>query len=98
MLFDLASLTKPLVTTPLALTYLDLDRDLRDLPLLSGFRKQTWPLTARHLLSHTAGLPPWLPYNGLPLAQQLTAPLPCCRWSKSAEIWRRDLAANMVRE
>jgi hypothetical protein len=37
MLFDLASLTKPLVTTPLALTYLDLDRDLSDLPVLSGF-------------------------------------------------------------
>jgi hypothetical protein len=76
MLFDLASLTKPLVTTPLALTYLDLDRDLSHLPPLSGFRKLTWPLTARQLLSHTAGLPPWLPYNGVPLAQQLSAPLP----------------------
>ena len=61
MLFDLASLTKPLVTTPLALQYLDLDRDLTDLPVLSDFRKQAWPLTARRLLSHTAGLPPWLP-------------------------------------
>lgn len=79
MLFDLASLTKPLVTTPLALKYLDLDRDLRDLPILSDFRKQTWPLTVRQLLSHTAGLPPWLPYSGVPLAQQLTAPVP---WNK----------------
>lgn len=76
MLFDLASLTKPLVTTPLALKYLDLDRDLTDLPLFSDFRKQAWALTARRLLSHTAGLPPWLPYNGVPLAQQLNGPLP----------------------
>ncbi|MEF8769612.1 MAG: serine hydrolase domain-containing protein [Candidatus Accumulibacter phosphatis] len=76
MWFDLASLTKPLVTTPLALKHLDLDRDLRTLPVLSDFRNRTWPLTARQLLSHTAGLPPWLPYNGVPLAQQLAAPFP----------------------
>ena len=79
MWFDLASLTKPLVTTPLALKYLDLDRDLTDIPVFSDFRKQGWPLTARQLLSHTAGLPPWLPYSGVPLAQQLTSPL---RWNE----------------
>ena len=66
--FDLASLAKPLVTAPLALAKLDLDLDRRG---QLGFAARPEPLTARQLLSHSAGLPPWLPYTGEPLAQQL---------------------------
>ncbi len=67
-LFDLASLTKPLVTAPLALAFLDLDEDRR---AALGFRERREPLTVRQLLSHSAGLPPWLPYTGETLAAQL---------------------------
>jgi len=66
--FDLASLTKPLVTAPLALAFLDLDADRRG---QLGFRERKQPLTVRQLLSHSAGLPPWLPYTGEPLPAQL---------------------------
>jgi CubicO group peptidase (beta-lactamase class C family) len=68
MLFDLASLTKPLVTAPLALEHLDLDRDWG--PEL-GFKDWSGPVTPRRLLSHSAGLPPWLPYTGVPLSEQM---------------------------
>ena len=67
-LYDLASLTKPLVTAPLALAFLDLDADRR---WSLGFHERTTPLTARQLLSHGSGLPPWRPYTGEPLAAQL---------------------------
>lgn len=66
--FDLASLTKPLVTAPLALAFLDLDADRRG---ELGFRDRREPLTVRQMLSHSAGLPPWLPYTGEPLAAQM---------------------------
>ena len=66
--FDLASLAKPLVTAPLALARLDLDRDRRE---QLGFGDRKEPLTVRQLLSHSAGLPPWLPFTGEPLAAQL---------------------------
>jgi len=66
--YDLASLTKPLVTAPLALAFLDLDADRR-WPL--GFHDRDTPLTVRQLLSHSSGLPPWRPYTGEPVAQQL---------------------------
>lgn len=68
MFHDLASLAKPLVTAPLAHTRLDLDEDRRG---QLGFRDRKEPLTVRQLLSHSAGLPPWLPYTGEPLADQL---------------------------
>ncbi len=71
--FDLASLTKPLVTAPLALKHLDLDADRRE---ALGFTARTGPLTVRQLLSHTAGLPPWLPFTGEGLADQLRRGLP----------------------
>lgn len=72
MLYDLASLAKPLVTAPLALAFLDLDADRRwDL----GFHDRETPLTVRHLLSHGSGLPPWRPYTGEPLAAQLKRPV-----------------------
>ncbi len=72
-LFDLASLAKPLVTAPLALDLLDLDRDRRE---QLGFRDRAEPLTVRQLLSHSAGLPPWLPFTGEPLAEQLARGFP----------------------
>jgi len=66
--YDLASLAKPLVTAPLAHRHLDLDEDRR---AQLGFADRAQPLTVRQLLSHAAGLPPWLPYTGEPLAAQL---------------------------
>ena len=73
--FDLASLAKPLVTAPLALRTLDLDQDRRE---QLGFRAEERgePLTVRQLLSHSAGLPPWLPFTGEPLAAQLRRGFP----------------------
>lgn len=71
--YDLASLAKPLVTAPLALAFLDLDADRR---WVLGFHDRDRPLTARQLLSHTSGLPPWRPYTGEPLAAQLRRPVP----------------------
>ena len=71
--FDLASLTKPLVTAPLALQRLDLDKDRRG---QLGFQDRPEPLTVRQLLSHSAGLPPWLPFTGEPLAKQLRRGFP----------------------
>jgi len=68
MLFDLASLTKPLVTAPLVLEHLDLDRDWRR---ELGFATWPGPITPRLLLSHSAGLPPWMPYTGTPLFEQI---------------------------
>lgn len=75
-LFDLASLTKCLVTAPLALWHLDLDQDRRR---QLGFETREEPLTVRQLLSHSAGLPPWLPYTGEPLAHQLARGFPVGR-------------------
>lgn len=72
--FDLASLTKPLVTAPLALEYLDIECDQRD--TLGFTTLQDGPLTVRQLLSHSAGLPPWLPYTGIPLSKQLQENIP----------------------
>jgi len=71
--FDLASLAKPLVTAPLALAKLDLELDRRE---QLGFAGREQPLTVRQLLSHSAGLPPWLPYTGEPLALQMGRGLP----------------------
>lgn len=66
--YDLASLTKPLVTAPLALAFLDLDADRR---WPWGFQDRETPLTVRQLLSHSSGLPPWRPFTGEPLSLQL---------------------------
>lgn len=73
MFFDLASLAKPLVTAPLALATLDLDRDRRG---QLGFRDHSGPITVRGLLCHAAGLPNWLPFTGEPLARQLERGFP----------------------
>jgi CubicO group peptidase (beta-lactamase class C family) len=76
VLHDLASLTKPLVTAPLALRHLELDADLA--PWLGPVAAATGgpTVTARRLLSHSACLPPWLAYDGGELWRQLAAPLP----------------------
>ena len=66
--YDLASLTKPLVTAPLALAFLDLDADRR---WALGFHDRETPLTVRQLLSHSSGLPPWRPFTGESVAIQL---------------------------
>jgi CubicO group peptidase (beta-lactamase class C family) len=66
--YDLASLAKPLITAPLAHAFLDLDAD-RQFAL--GFHGRESRLTARQLLCHTGGLPPWRPYTGEPVAAQL---------------------------
>lgn len=64
--FDLASLTKPLVTTLVSMYLfqhgqLDLDRPCIEYwPRLKGVGKGK--ITARHLLSHSSGLPAWRPY------------------------------------
>lgn len=71
---DLASLTKCLVTAPLALMHLDLDVDRRE---QLGFSFRQEPLTVRQLLSHSSGLPPWLPFTGEPLGEQLSRGFPC---------------------
>lgn len=71
--FDLASLAKPLVTAPLALDLLDLDRDRRG---QLGFTARPEPLTVRQLLSHSSGLPPWLPFTGEALPVQLERGFP----------------------
>ncbi|HEU4951044.1 MAG TPA: serine hydrolase domain-containing protein [Holophagaceae bacterium] len=69
--YDLASLAKALVTAPLAHAFLDLDADRR---FVLGFHDRAEPLTVRQLLSHSAGLPPWRPFTGEPLADQLRRP------------------------
>ena len=71
--FDLASLAKPLVTAPLTLSHLALDSDRR---AQLGFRDRKEALTVRQLLSHSAGLPPWLPFTGEPLPDQLRRGFP----------------------
>lgn len=71
--FDLASLAKPLVTAPLSLSMLDLDADRRS---ELGFQAWPRPLTVRQLLSHSAGLPPWLPFTGEPLSRQISRGFP----------------------
>ncbi|HJW43619.1 MAG TPA: serine hydrolase domain-containing protein [Geothrix sp.] len=71
--YDLASLTKPLVTAPLALAFLDLDADRR---WALGLPDRPAPLTVRQLLSHDSGLPPWRPFTDEPLAHQIRRPLP----------------------
>jgi CubicO group peptidase (beta-lactamase class C family) len=64
--FDLASLTKVLVTTPLVLLSiqqgrLELDRPVRH--VLEGYTGQgREAITVRMLLEHSSGLPSWRPY------------------------------------
>ncbi len=65
-LFDIASLTKPVAATPLALLArkegkITLDTTItRKIPQFVSEEKER--ITARHLLKHTSGLPAWRPY------------------------------------
>lgn len=98
--FDLASLTKALVTAPLALEHLDLDRDRRR---QLGFTDRAEPLTVRQLLSHSSGLPPWLPYLREPLADQLrrgfpTGGHPLLRAGKKGTAVYSDLGYRLLAE
>ena len=62
--FDLASLAKALVTAPLALEFLDLDKDRREqLGYTADKMRGDEPITVRQFLSHSSGLPPWLPFS-----------------------------------
>lgn len=61
--YDLASCTKAVVTAPLALEFLDLEKDRREQLGFEGDFAREEPLTVRDLLSHSSGLPPWLPYQ-----------------------------------
>ena len=64
MLFDLASLTKPLATASAVLQlwergHLDIDRPVADyIPEFGAAGKEM--VTLRHLLTHTSGLPAWI--------------------------------------
>ena len=64
-LYDLASLTKVVVTTTLAMILVDEGRLDLDAPVSAFFPSFTGRgrdgATIRHLLSHTSGLPPWAP-------------------------------------
>jgi len=98
--FDLASLTKPLVTAPLALAFLDLDADRRE---ELGFLERREPLTVRQLLSHSAGLPPWLPYTGEPLSAQMRrgwplGEVPLLRVAQTGRSTYSDLGYRLIAE
>ena len=94
--FDLASLAKPLVTAPLAHAFLDLDADRR---FALGFHDREAPLTARQLLCHAGGLPPWRPFTGEPVAAQLRRPVaghPLLRDAKAGEATYSDLGYRLL--
>ncbi|HJW34528.1 MAG TPA: serine hydrolase [Holophagaceae bacterium] len=98
VIYDLASLAKPLVTAPLALAYLDLDSDRR---WQLGFHDRAEPLTARQLLSHSAGLSPWRPFTGEPVAEQLRRPVgadPLLRSATVGESSYSDLGYRLLAE
>ncbi|MGH7824037.1 MAG: serine hydrolase domain-containing protein [Candidatus Binatia bacterium] len=66
-IFDLASLTKPLATTMAMMALVKAkkirldDRITRFVPTFGVFGKS--PVTFRHLLNHTSGLPAWKPFH-----------------------------------
>ncbi len=102
-LYDLASLTKVIATTPaVMLLYerglIQLDRPVSDyLPAFNGEGKDV--LTVRHLLSHTSGLRAFLPLNTLTdnaaaaRAAVLSEPL---RWRPGSRVEYSDLNAMLL--
>ncbi|MBS1766082.1 MAG: serine hydrolase [Acidobacteria bacterium] len=94
--YDLASLTKPLVTAPLAHAFLDLDGDRR---FALGFHDREAPLTARQLLCHAGGLPPWRPFLGDSVAEQMRRPVaghPLLRYATAGEATYSDLGYRLL--
>lgn len=102
-LFDLASLTKVVATTPaimqlVAAGDVDLDRPVRDyLPDFTGPSKER--VTVRHLLQHRSGLRAFLPLNQLTTTAEearrrvLEEPL---RWAPGSRVEYSDLNAIML--
>lgn len=94
--YDLASLTKPLVTAPLAHAFLDMDADRR---FALGFHDRDEPLTVRQMLCHAGGLPPWRPFTGEAVADQLcrlATGHPLLRAAKAGEATYSDLGYRLV--
>lgn len=62
-LFDLASLTKPIVVGTLCMQLVERGRLSLDTPVKKYLQEfaQTEVITIKHLLTHTSGLPAWLP-------------------------------------
>lgn len=102
-LYDLASLTKIVATTPAIMLLMDrglidLDRPVRD--YLAGFIGEGKDaVTVRHLLSHTSGLRAFLPLNTLADdaedARELVMSEPL-RWRPGARVEYSDLNAMLV--
>ncbi|MDQ1355620.1 MAG: Serine hydrolase [Acidobacteriota bacterium] len=62
-LYDLASLTKPLITTLLTLYLLEKDKDLYlEMPISKILPFMPFDIRLFHLLSHSSGLPAWYPF------------------------------------
>ncbi len=63
-IYDLASLTKVVATTPLILQAAGEGRLALDDPLAAHIPESppSSGITLRHLLTHTSGLPPWIPF------------------------------------
>lgn len=96
--YDLASLAKPLVTAPLAHAFLELDADRR---FALGFHDRDAPLTARQLLCHAGGLPPWRPFTGEPAAAQVRRSAPghaLLRDARAGEATYSDLGYRLLAE
>ena len=61
-LFDLASLTKPIVTATLCMQLVEKGQVALDTPAVTYLPEFQHPrITLRHLLTHTSGLPDWSP-------------------------------------
>ncbi|MBI4420856.1 MAG: beta-lactamase family protein [Gemmatimonadetes bacterium] len=102
-LYDLASLTKVVATTPAIMLLVEggrmsLDRPVRDyLPEFTGPGKAS--VTVRHLLAHTSGLPAFLRLDTLARdaagARQVVLQEPL-RWSPGAHMEYSDLNAMLL--
>lgn len=82
-IYDLASLTKILATTPTAAVLVERGQLDLDAPVAATLPDVDPRITARHLLSHSSGLPAWLP---------LYEPHPVTTWGAPA------VRAAMLRE
>lgn len=60
-IYDLASLTKPLVTSFLAVTLVRMGELTFKTPMSFYFPGFSKKISIKHLLTHTSGLPPWYP-------------------------------------